>query len=109
MIWCLGGTEARKRKSEGKRNFNNTLKLSVSEQAHRKEALAEVSWPTYGRSDWCTQVYYMFDLDGDGSVSEEEMMRVGQARKELGGRCIYITNTAHQQHTDCRYALVAQP
>ena len=51
----------------------------------------------------------MLDLDGDGSVSEEEMMRVGQARKELGGRCIYITNTAHQQHTDCRYALVAQP
>ena len=43
---CLGGTEARKRKSEGKRNFNNTLKLSVSEQAHRKNALAEVSWPT---------------------------------------------------------------
>ena len=43
---CLGVTEARKRKSEGKRNFNNTLKLSVSEQAHREEALAEVSWPT---------------------------------------------------------------
>ena len=51
----------------------------------------------------------MFDLDGDGSVSEEEMMRVGQARKELGGRCIYITNTAHQQHAGCRYALAAQP
>merc|ERR1712166_856262 len=70
--YIRSGTEARKRKSEGKRNFNNTLKLSVSEQAHRKEALAEV--------------YYMFDLDGDGSVSEEEMMRIGQARKELGGR-----------------------
>ena len=31
-----------------------------------------------------TMVYHQFDLDGNGSVGEEELLELGQARRRLG-------------------------
>ena len=99
----VGGAETNIRTSTNfKPDFNNTLKLSATEHAHRTEALTEVPGQSIHSvlTDWSTQVYCMFDSDGDGSVSESEMMRVGQARKELGGRCLDHSHhtSAHRQH-----------